>query len=522
MWNGRFLQSTLTILLSCSALSAADEHIVLPPTTLANVTMKMLIFIPGGNVPNEHYIATAQSIQQAAEAHQLSLWVVIPAVFQRLCIISCTAKSVCSPLHYSVEAALSKAVERGWKRGNDTEDLWLAGHSLGGVCANTLFQAYQSPSKMPYAGLIVMGSYVDETGDFDLISFPVPVLTLNVELDGGLARPGKTSTWHRQHLDLEKSEGAETALRRKPVIILPKMNHSNFCPGFDVPGDLPAEITQAEATRIIGDSVAAFLVLNVQSTSGDQKLAASQLLNGQLTWTKQLLGPYLAAQAMERTATDTRTSPEGSSSFCAMAQHLMAGLPETYDEALEVFDGYHVSDSNLEHCHPNYTASGVKLLVHSCSHSDYYSDIDNTGSITAASEIACKLLSAARVAQQLNVSAEQPLTSCSAINRASVQMAEKLAPASTLQRFRSKGRGWCFLDDVESIAGPLWVFKDALQLKENATCMSVQSPALRTELDGRIYPGVQYCKFLAPARVLDWMMTDSLKPAKMLDTPIVI
>ena len=53
----------------------------------------------------------------------------------------------------------------------------LAGHSLGGVCANTLFQAYASSeahnagpsgSALAYAGLIVMGSYVDEGGDISI------------------------------------------------------------------------------------------------------------------------------------------------------------------------------------------------------------------------------------------------------------------------------------------------------------------------------------------------------------------
>merc|ERR1719433_368883 len=131
----------------------------------------MLLFIPGGKVPNQNYLFTGASIQQAS-AKSVRLWVVIPAVFQRLCIISCSATSICSPLHDVVEGALSEAKSKGWNRGKDDEDIWLAGHSLGGVCANTLFKAYTSSNKFPYAGVIVMGSYVDETGNYDVTHFP--------------------------------------------------------------------------------------------------------------------------------------------------------------------------------------------------------------------------------------------------------------------------------------------------------------------------------------------------------------
>jgi len=146
-------------------------------------------------------------------------------------------------------------------------------------------------------------------------------------------------------------------------------------------------------------------------------------------------------------------------------------------------------------------------------HTDYYADVANTGSITAASEVACKLLSSDRVAQQMNTTAERPKVDCREINKRAVQLAESMAAPSTLERYRKSGRGWCFLEDepVTGSIGPVWVFVSKLTLESNATCMAVASPVLKTELDGKIYPGNHYCKVLSPARVLDWMMTDSLK-----------
>jgi len=178
-----------------------------------------------------------------------------------------------------------------------------------------------------------------------------------------------------------------------------------------------------------------------------------------------------------------------------------------------VKDGYRSSTTDLEHCHPSYAVSGNVLQTQSCSHADYYTDLDNTGSITAASQIACKMLSSARVAQQLNASVAEGI-SCSKGNQLAVAIAEKLAAPSTLARFKKAGKGWCFDADSPTVGniGPVWLLR-SLSLSENATCMAVSSPVLTTGLDSSIYPGSHYCKFLSPARVLDWMMTDSLKHA---------
>lgn len=478
-------------LLFLTAPAEADENIVLsPPRHNGTLPEKMLVFIPGGKVPNHKYVLTARAIQEAAGP--LAVWVVIPAVFQRLCIISCSTTRLCAPLHSNVEAALALAQDQGWVRGKDSEDIWLAGHSLGGVCANTLFQS----------------------GPYDLTNYPKPVLVLNVELDGGLARPGKTAVWWRQHVAMRATRSEEYTLANKPVIVLPKANHSDFCPGFDVPGDLPAEVSQAQATASIGEVAGAFLQVQGLGLSLLERTRAFETLREKVSWTKDFLAPYLHAQDLERNVSDAGLSNEGASPFCAGVQHVLAGLSGADDNRVNVTDGFHISPSNLEHCHPNWTFSSGRLMVRTCSHTDYYPDIGNTGSITAASQIACKLLTGSRVAQQLNTTAQQ--VDCREGNKYAVRVAEALAAPSTLERYRRKGRGWCFLDDepVPGNIGPVWVFSSSLKLESNATCMAVASASLRSEIDSSIYPGNHYCKLLSPARVLDWMMTDSLKPAE--------
>lgn len=482
------------------------DHIVIPPPGLPrpDTPEKMLLFIPGGNVPNSHYRITASAIQKELAKSDIRLWAVIPSVTKNLCIIECSATAVCSPLKNSIEKAFALAVKAGWKRTNDKEQVFLAGHSLGGVCANTLMQAYS----FPYAALLVFGSYVDKTGANDLVNYKTPVFTLNGELDGGQARPGKTSIWWRQFLALE-GNNSTSALLKKPVIILPHLNHSDFCPGFPVPGDLMAEVTQAVATDTIGQFVSAFLANQILANPDPLHVA---LLKGGVEWTREFLAPYLAAESYTVDRSQTALG-EGSSKLCAMAQHTIANLNKLSDSLLLVQDGFHKSSPNLEHCHPNYTRSdNNRLLVDTCSHTDYYPDIANTGSIEAASEVACKLLSRGRIAEQLKVPAPDAVA-CREVNRLVVAMAEQMAAPSTKARFESRGKGWCFLEDIETLGniGPVWVFKDALKLKENSTCMTVASPRLHSAVDGKIYPGNTYCKFVTPERVLDWMMTDGLK-----------
>jgi len=477
----------------------ADDHIVLQPKmTDTSLPEKMLLFIPGGGVPNANYLETALAIQEATTNQRL--WVTIPTILGNLCIPQCSLPSLCSPLHGTAERALSKAVDQGWNRGNDAEDMWLAGHSLGGICANTLFQAY----KGKYAGLVVMGSYVDQDGAYSVANYPKPVMTLNVELDYGGARPGKTAIWWKQHLAFAESHGDKAALTQKPVIILPGLNHSDFCPGFDVPGDLPADVEQGLATEVIADAVSSFLSAQLGDRTGLAHLKTFR--DASHVW----MDPYLQAEAMERS---DQAGTEGTSSVCADGAHMQAGLSATDDAHLKVADQFFVKNSNLEHCHPAWEVDGSDLKVTSCSHTDYYSDVGNTGYFACSKQVSCKWLSSDRIAEQLHTTAEKSDVTCKDINMQTVQRVEALAPKTTLHRFKQNGRGWCFEDDSTVLGniGPLWLNTD-MTLTEKANCMSVSSLALHTSLDSKIFPGSTYCKLLSPTRILDWMMTDSLKP----------
>lgn len=494
---------------------AQDSSIVLPPVnTKSSLPKKMLVFIPGGAVPNTRYIETVVAIQQAAKL-TVELWVVIPAVFQRLCIITCQFPTSlgCVILHKDVTGALDQAVAKGWVRNKDKSGLYIAGHSLGGTCAHYLSQVYPNE----FGALMVMGSYVDKTGPFDLTSYPIPVMTLNGELDAGTARPGKTSIWWRQYLNMTGEIGWSTNTSLdKPVIILQHLNHSDFCPGFDVPGDLPAEITQAEATKTIGNVLAAYI--SIQSTRQSPRTEDIATIKSKLSWTMEFLNPYIIAEDMTYVRNkhsvrhvEAYSPPNGTSRICEIMQHSVANLNPKDDARLTVHNGWYESNDNLVYCHTNFTIlANATVLVNTCSHTDYYPDLDNTGSIEAASQLACKFESTEQIAAALKIkSPTQP--SCSELNKQIVALAESLAYPTTLARFKAKGRGWCFESDKVENIGPLWA-QSSLKLKDTVDCMQVTSPVLFSPLNSSTFPGNYYCKILSPERVLDWMMSDSLKP----------
>ena len=84
-----------------------------------------------------------------------------------------------------------------------------------------------------------MGSYAEATsGAGSTQEYPTPLLTVGAELDGGLGRPAMIG------VRLKGSDGAAAnhsagnstvfQLTKKPVVILPGLDHSSFCPGFQV------------------------------------------------------------------------------------------------------------------------------------------------------------------------------------------------------------------------------------------------------------------------------------------------
>ena len=218
------------------------------------------------------------------------------------------------------------------------------------------------------------------------------------------------------------------------------------------------------------------------------------------------------------------------SPVCEKAQEILAGFEESDWERvsigrgcdLETFDdtrscAYLNETSDLEHSRSQYevvdTSSPTQLKVNVSAHADYYSDFMNTGSFTASKQVACKMLTGARMAEQLGIEYpyETSKNTCKEVNQWSIDTAmELLEGTAALKRFEERGKPICLADDFDAYfsAGPAWI-KESLQYKEGDDCMEVSSVKIDTALDSKLFPGVHYCKLLSPARVIDWIFTDA-------------
>lgn len=457
----------------------------------------IVILWPSVTVPAEYYEPTMLSIQRYSVQ---SLWGVIADPAANGCVSD-------------LEGALDLAVSKGWSK--SAGSAWLAGHEDNETCAEKLL------SNDDVAGAILLGAL--PSADFD---FPnsKPTFILSAELHGGAARPGRVATWWRRHVELVKEIGLNRALREKPLVILKKLNSSNFCPGYDVLDDLEAEVDEGRATSYIGSAVASFL-------DGIYHHEASEML-GELTQTTAILmQPFLDALDMDHIFTDG-LDVNGSSPFCEKAQLLLSGLSSEDKERLEVTDqfsprlAYNFSahedpTGTLMHCHPNVSETGNdKLSVKVCSYAGHdganssgterYRSFDGA----AAAEVGCKMTSGDFLAMQLGTEVADHNTSCATINTYALQVAQGMLSYEQLRRWHLHGRGICIVADTQTPnnVGPLWIY-GTTNYTETESCLEVSGFHLKLPVDADHLPGVEYCKVMSPAFALDYLLTGSMKPA---------
>jgi hypothetical protein len=495
-------------ILLTNSIAAADEDIILEPIQSdESLPERLLIFLPGGLVPNEHYKLTGQAIQNATR--DIRLTVVIPQVFQRLCIITCPFKSTCAPLKSRIDDAVSKS---SFKGKNPKEDTFVAGHSLGATCANYLVQGYH----YEFAGSMHFGGFVDLTGTGSIANFSIPVLHMAGELDGGGARVSTLAGLFEQSKAYADAHGWEETFKLKPVHVLEGLDHSDFCPGFFVTKvkDCKSEVSQSTALAAIGAAAGAFIHLN-SPVSEEAKANAMAVMKTKLQpFTLEMVQPFLTAFQLEKGQLAAAPSGIPQGPWCEVANKIIVGLSTEDAGKLQVEPcklitaGLH----EFEHQHTNYTVLGDGRLDVTCFSAVEPPDSSISASQFSPKSVDCKMVDATRVAEQLHVTTNSSVT-CADINREAVEVAKKMVPAKSLSRYEAKGRGVCFMADysVPLNVGPLWV-KSSVKMQETAECLQVSSSKLDSPITSPIFPGNHYCKLLSVSAAMDWIMTDSFKP----------
>lgn len=129
---------------------------------------------------------------------------------------------------------------------------------------------------------------------------------------------------------------------------------------------------------------------------------------------------------------------------------------------------------------------------------------------------------------------------CSKMNALTIEWAIEHAPAVVKKRYLERGIKLKAGQDIEHHSGPSWIWshlnfgnkgecgEETEEVLETSLlpdddyndaeeCRIIDSHTMQTPLDHPIPAagGKLYCKLLSPARVLDWMYTDSLRGASM-------
>jgi len=497
---------TLLVVTVMFSHAVAWDDVILPPIqTSPSLPERLLIFLPGGAVPNHYYKLTGQAIQKAATGVRLT--VVIPEVLKNLCIATCPVSGGCGILHGRVADAVAKS---GFKGNNPKEDTFLAGHSLGTICANNMVKGYS----YQYAGLMEFGGYVDKTGDSSIAHYAIPVLHASGEVDGGSARPSTMAGLYRQSKEYAAAHSWEEALTLKPVHVLDGLDHSDFCPGFFVTKtkDCKSEVSQDTALATIGSVAAAFLHLNIPTAPMVNKDAAMDIMKKHLAFTQEMCEPYLTAFDLEKGELTSAPSGVPTGSWCEACQRDIVGLSAAASGKLQVEPCKLSASSVFENQPTTYTkVSGDRLDV-TCATYVEGPGGGLVGSQTVPKSVDCKMVDATRVAQQLGVTTNTNVE-CGSVNSAAFEVAKMLVPAKSLSRFQQKGRGLCFMADSKVLGniGPLWL-ASKVKTTETNKCLQVTSSKLTATISDPFYPGTDYCKLFSPSAAMDWMMTDSHKP----------
>lgn len=425
---------------------------------------------------------------------------------------------------------------------NNRTAVWAYGaHSLGGQMLQLFLANNTIPGAHP-AALALYGSYITRqyrSPNDSVPAYPVPVLSMAGELDG-LARVSRFAEayWHQQVAADPANHNAY------PVFIVPGMTHGQFCsfngtaPGiisiFDLQPEVDTPTAQAEAAAL----TAAFL----QGILGNNATAVAAVEAAQAE-TGAFLAPLLSALEYEAyynllpPCYDNPPSPACNVGcpFSITAQQAMSNNG-SFPFGVNVTDAMHPVDDITPIHLPNITnnctapTSSCVLNTSTVTENTYdalFSTFDVALYPVTAHETRIKLTSRQNAQFHAGIpdpdfnTTDQLPNLCADINAATLAWAVAHAGAATAARYAAKGLPIVQIADTDAYIGPQFTYGSLNYTFVNATASATGAPyvamgstTLRTPLNYflPISAGFHYCLLLSPARAMEWVYVDSLRP----------
>ncbi|CAL4059473.1 unnamed protein product, partial [Meganyctiphanes norvegica] len=209
----KLLRETVLLLVTaiiCTCHSSRNEESIILQPVVDDGPEVALLIVPGAYINGEAYQDLGEAVQAASP---LRLWVALVRPF---------AFDLPNPVE--VVPDIDHALQTMRDMGMETEFIFIAGHSLGGV----VLQSWVSSHTEETSGMVMLGSELQTP----MNETQVPVMIMSGDLDG-MARI--TEAWkYFKELEALIPENAERIFVN-PIVVLEDVNHMHVASGEPTP-----------------------------------------------------------------------------------------------------------------------------------------------------------------------------------------------------------------------------------------------------------------------------------------------
>lgn len=465
----------------------AIQEILIKPTARNNRNNVLLVIIPETGTEGKHYKELGTAIQESEDNY--SLWIgltdVQPTTLELLTVISTLIQNVTE-------------ISNGHQ---DNIPLFLAGHGQ----ADFLVQSYAEFHTHTLNGIILLNSHL-KMGE-TMASFPVPVLTINGELDG-VTRITRIAELFRQFMtEVEMNDDLQV---RSPFIVLEGINHgaviANMLPGQLNMLDLKAQITPLQCRRLVAEIISKFININLGRISPETEHYIRSAYNK----TREILLPIINARK-------DLQNDEHKSNWVSKVQMWLSGVRMELTPKINIDSYVYLTGVTADYQPKTLEREDGTTLVFTFSDVAWPTDVaDNASRPQAPKEIKSRLIDGDRIHLALQKSGIfSNLTikrTCRDMNYAAFLTAYHQASTAARSRYDKTNPGIIFNDDIQLTSEYQWE-KSTLLVNSDNRVLYVTSYSYTKQLSRQRDDegGLIYCKLLPPLRVMEWIYTDSLR-----------
>ncbi|XP_033752396.1 uncharacterized protein LOC117336125 [Pecten maximus] len=448
------------------------RHIFMTPL-VTNARTVVVVILPEAGVENILYKQFGETIQKRSP---YSTWSVIADLHGK--------EARLEDIPAIVWSVRDRLREEGFNA--NAYDLFLAGHGTSGFPV----QLYASIYPSEVNGILLYNSYLRQG---QIITFPVPVLTISGDLDGV-----NRITQIADMLIDNINDDDDSLLRMSPIIVLEGVNHGSIITGelpanfkmADVDSDLPVD----RAIDTISHITKTFLVRTV-----DNDNASMLSLLRESRKTLILLQPIMDIKRMTLDSTLKST-------WVTYAQIWLSGIlgPNSAKIHVQSYVNRNLEPALMEQLDGSVTIFTFSEMVYS---EDDVTDDDMPPALPKLLEIKSKLFKAERVQAVLsNSSVGGNIKTCRDINYASFVYTYHSAQNITRKRFDRTHSGIVFHEDIVARSKSEWE-RQQLLVEQRGKVLHVTSVSWTSPMKSE---GIVYCKLLPPPRITEWIYVDSL------------